>query len=216
MLNVLSPPEAAPASAAALARALGLGAEAERDLARFRELVEAGNARMNLVGPSALAEFWPRHAYDGGQLLQLEPQAVRWADLGSGAGLPGVVLAIALKGRAGACVQLVETLAKRCRFLREVVAELALPAEVVEGRAEAQAPRGVQVVTARAVAPLERLLGFAQPYLRTGATGLFLKGRGAAAEVAQARTSWRFEAELTPSLSHGEGCIVRVRGLARG
>ena len=216
MSDVLSQPDTLPRSAAELAQALNLGAAAAADLTRYRELVEAGNARLNLVGPSALAEFWPRHAYDGAQLLQLAPYATRWADLGSGAGLPGVVLAIALKGRPGAHVQLVESLAKRCRFLREIVAELGLPAEVVEGRAEAQSPPPVQVVTARALAPLERLLGYAQPYLRGDAVGLFLKGRSAAEDVAAARSAWRFSADLLPSRSHPEGRIVRITGLAHG
>ncbi len=210
----LAPPP--PDSAAELAAWLGLGAEAERDLTRYRELLGEWGGRMNLVGPSALREFWPRHAFDGAQLLRLAPEAVRWADLGAGAGLPGLVLAIALKGRPGAEVLLVESLGKRCRFLQAVVDELALPARVLAGRAEAQTPPPVQAVTARAVAPLETLLEFARPFLRGRAVGLFLKGRGAAAEVEAARARWRFRAELIPSLSDAHGRIVRVEGLARG
>lgn len=204
-------------SAAALAHALGLGAGVAADLERYRELLAEWSGRMNLVGPSALAEFWPRHAHDGAQLLRLAPDALRWADLGSGAGLPGIVLAIALKGRPGAEVLLVESLQKRCRFLQAVVDALQLPARVVAGRAEDQPATAVEVVTARAVAPLERLLGYARPFLRGGATGLFLKGRGAGAEVEQARAAgWRFHAELLPSLTDPEGRVVRVRGLSRG
>ncbi len=208
-------PGASPADAGELAAALGLGEAAARDFARYRELLAEGNARMNLVGPSALAQFWPRHAWDGAQLLQLAPEALRFADLGSGAGLPGVVLAIALKGREGARVTLVDSLAKRCRFLQEVVDELALPAEVVHARVEDAPVPAVDVVTARAVAPLSVLFDYVRPYLRAGATALLLKGRTAGTELAEARRSWRADAELLPSRSDPEGRIVRVRRLER-
>lgn len=205
----------APANAGELAAALGLGEAAAQDFARHRELLEQANAHVNLVGPSALAEFWPRHAWDGAQLLLAAPQARRFADLGSGAGLPGLVLAIALKGREGARVFLVDSLAKRCRFLQAVVDELQLPADVVHARAEEAPAPVVDVVTARAVAPLPVLFGYARPYLRAGATALFLKGRTVEAELAEARRTWRAEVDLLPSLSDPEGRIVRVRRLAR-
>ncbi|MBE7217663.1 MAG: 16S rRNA (guanine(527)-N(7))-methyltransferase RsmG [Caulobacteraceae bacterium] len=213
-----APPDASalPASADALAARLGLGEAAAGDFARYRELLEDWSGRMNLVGPSALADFWPRHAADCAQLLALAPQAVRWADLGSGAGLPGMILAIALKGRPRAEVLLVESLQKRCRFLEAVVDTLKLPARVVEGRAEVQTPPAVEVVTARAVAPLDTLFGYALPFMRKGATGLFLKGRGAQAELDAARRRWRVRAELLPSATDAEARIVRVRSLARG
>ena len=105
---------------------------------------------MNLVGPSALAAFWLRHAYDSAQLLFLAPEALTWADLGAGAGFPGIVLAIKLKGREGAHVHLVESMAKRCRFLSEVVAALDLPATVHNVRAESLEIK-VDAVTARAL-----------------------------------------------------------------
>lgn len=204
-----------PANAGELAAALGLGEAAALDFARHRELLAQANAHVNLVGPSALAEFWPRHAWDGAQLLLAAPQARRFADLGSGAGLPGLVLAIALKGREGARVVLVDSLAKRCRFLQAVVDELQLPAEVVHARAEDAPAPAVDVVTARALAPLYVLFGYARPYLRAGATALFLKGRTVETELAEARRSWRAEVDLLPSLSDPEGRIVRVRRLAR-
>lgn len=210
----ISPAEA-PADAGELAAALGLDDAAAHDFVRYRELLGEANAHMNLVGPSALAEFWPRHAWDGAQLLRFAPAARRFADLGSGAGLPGVVLAIALKGREGAQVILVESLVKRCRFLQAVVDELQLPAQVVHARAENAPAFPVDVVTARAVAPLHVLFGYARPYVRAGAVALFLKGRSAAAELAEARRTWRTDAELLPSLSDEEGRVVRVRSLAR-
>ncbi len=205
-----------PDDADAFAAATGATPVQMADLLRYRELLQDWNGRMNLVGPSALASFWPRHAYDSAQLLGLAPDARVWADLGTGAGLPGVVLAILLKGREGARVHLVESLAKRCRFLGEVVAALDLPAEVHNARAEAvMIPEPVDIVTARALAPFARLLGYAFPLLRSGATGLFLKGQGVDEEITEARRSWRFQAELLPSASSDTGRIVKVTGLAR-
>lgn len=184
------------------------------DLTAYLALLTDWNERMNLVGPSALAQFWPRHAFDSAQLRDLAPDAMTWADLGAGAGFPGVILAILLKGRPHAMVHLVDSLAKRCRFLSEVVQALDLPAQVHNTRAE-DLKLKVDVVTARAVAPLPRLLGFAEPYLKRGATGLFLKGQDAPAELAQARETWKFESVLTQSLSNPDGHIVEIKGLSR-
>ena len=184
------------------------------DLEAFRlRLVEA-NAVMNLVGPDSLPDFWNRHVWDSAQLLDLAPEAKTWADLGAGAGFPGLVLSIMLKGRAGAHVWLIDSLAKRCRFLQEVVNALSLPATVIVGRAEAQSVT-CDIVTARAVAPMEKLLGYAQPYFQRGAQGLFLKGERAESELIEARKSWHFEAELAPSQSDVRGRIVTIRSLRR-
>jgi 16S rRNA (guanine527-N7)-methyltransferase len=185
------------------------------DVERYRALLEDWNTRMNLVGPSAMATFWRRHALDSAQLLKIEPHAKVWADLGTGAGLPGVILAILLKGVPGARVHLVESLLKRCRFLEVAVRALELPASVHRARAESLKLTGIEVVTARACAPLTRLLGYAAPAMRGGTRGLFLKGRDADAEIAEARRSWRFEVELIPSVSDPSGRIVRVEKLAR-
>jgi len=184
------------------------------ELERFHVLLAEWNAVMNLVGPSTLASFWNRHAWDSAQLLKLDPAARTWADLGAGAGLPGVVLAILGKGRQGFHVHLVESMAKRCRFLAEVTAELDLPVTIHNDRAE-NLDLAVDSVTARACAPLSRLLGYARPYLAMGATGWFLKGQDVASEMEEAAKSWRFEAEIVPSLSDPRGRIVRVRRLRR-
>jgi 16S rRNA (guanine527-N7)-methyltransferase len=182
------------------------------DLEAFRAALAGWNTRMNLVGPSALAEFWRRHAYDSAQLLELEPDALRWADLGAGAGFPGIVLAILLKGKAGAMVHLVESMAKRCRFLEAMVEQLTLPAMVHHARAE-DLDISVDVVCARACAPMTKLFVYARPYLRRGAIGLFMKGQDVVAELESATKSWRFEAELIDSRSHTDGRIVRMRKL---
>ena len=184
------------------------------DLEVFALRLAEANAVMNLVGPDTLPDIWNRHYWDSAQLLALEPAARTWADLGAGAGFPGVVLAILLKETPGPHVWLIDSLGKRCRFLEQVVDELRLPATVINGRAEAQALK-VDVVTARAVAPMEKLLGYAQPYLQRGARGLFLKGEKAELEVAEARRVWQFDCDLSVSRSDPRGRIVSVRSLRR-
>lgn len=184
------------------------------ELETFLEMLTDANAVMNLVGPDTLPDFWNRHAWDSAQLLSLAREAKTWADLGAGAGFPGVVLAVLLKGRADTHVWLIDSLGKRCRFLEEVVDRLVLPATVINGRAEAQTLT-VDIVTARAVAPMEKLLGYAQPYLQRGAGGLFLKGEKAESEVAEARKVWQFQAALSVSRSDPRGRIVSVRSLRR-
>lgn len=185
------------------------------DLEQYRSYLTDWNQRMNLVGPATLDVFWSRHAWDSAQILPLAPEAKTWADLGTGAGLPGIVLAILGKGRPGFHVHLVDSLAKRCRFLTEVVTALDLPATVHNSRAE-DLSLAVDIVTARACAPLSRLFGYAQPYFKRGATGLFLKGQDVASDLEEATRSWDFEADVLPSLSDARGRIVRVRRLGRG
>ena len=191
-----------------------VGATAERlaDAEAFRVMLAEANETMNLVGASTLDAFWSRHFVDSAQLLWFAPRAVVWADLGAGAGLPGLVLAILLKGRPGAHVHLVESMAKRCGFLRRVVDNLALPATVHNARAESL-KLGVDVVTARACAPLDRLLDFARPYLAEGAQGLFLKGSGVNAEIAVARRRRAFRAEASVSLSDRRGRVVAIQDM---
>jgi len=200
--------------AASFAAATGATDAQVADLTRFLEMLEAGNAVMNLVGPKTIPDFWNRHAWDSAQLLRLAPDALVWADLGAGAGFPGLVLAILGKGRPGFHVHLVESMAKRCRFLTEVVNALNLPATVHNERAE-NLDLAVDIVTARACAPLVRLLGYARPYLKSGAVGLFLKGQDVAAEMSEAARSWEFEADVIPSKSDERGRIVRVKRLGR-
>lgn len=184
------------------------------DLERFIDRLTEANAVMNLIGPDTLPDVWGRHIRDSAQLLDLAPDARTWADLGAGAGFPGIVLAILLKREQKSHVWLIDSLGKRCRFLQEVVDALSLRATVINGRAEENAVR-VDVVTARAVAAMDKLLGYAQPYLQRGAQGLFLKGEKAEVEVAEARKVWHFESDLSVSRSDPRGRIVSVRSLRR-
>lgn len=201
-------------SAADFAAVSGASEAQMADLEALRVLLVAWNANMNLVGPATLPAYWSRHAWDSAQLLRYAPTALTWADLGAGAGFPGLVLAVMLKGRPGAKVHLVESMAKRCRFLSEVVAALALPAQVHNARAEAL-KLTVDVVTARAVAPLSKLLGYAEPYMARKAVGLFLKGLDVGVEIEEATKYWNFDPERLPSLSDPRGQVLRIERLSR-
>jgi 16S rRNA (guanine527-N7)-methyltransferase len=209
---LLDPPEVV--DGASFAARLGASDAVVADLERLLALLSDWNARINLVSAASLGDFWPRHVFDSAQLLGLAPAARTWVDIGAGAGFPGLVLAILLKDTPGARVHLVESQAKRCRFLVEAVETLALPAEVHNARAEDLSLK-VDVVTARAVAPLGRLLAFAQPYLAKGAVGLFLKSEAVEAEIADARKAWRFTCDVSPSFSDPRGRVLKLEGLAR-
>ena len=183
-----------------------------RELRRWQEV-------KNLVGPGTLDQVWTRHIADSLQLLDLAPDARAWVDLGSGAGFPGLVLGIAARERAGMRADLVESNGRKCAFLRHVVRLTRAAATIHQARVETVIAqfKDVEVVTARALAPLSRLLAWAEPLLKTGATGLFPKGREVEAELTEAAKSWRFEADLVPSRTDSEGRIVRIHSLkARG
>jgi len=186
------------------------------DLQSFHDILARQNEVMNLVGPATLPDYWSRHVLDSAQLLDHRPDARIWADLGAGAGFPGVVLAILLKHTEGAapCVYLVESLAKRCRFLTDVVTVLNLPAKIINDRAE-NVRLKADVVTARAVAPMTRLLGFAENFVRAGADAWFLKGENVESELTDAGKGWHFDVTLHESISDPRGRVVHVERLRR-
>lgn len=198
-------------------RDLGLpvSQETAQRLETFRRLLAEWNEHTNLVGPKELDLFWSRHALDSAQLLRLAPEAKRWIDLGSGAGFPALVLACFLAEQEGASVHMVESIGKKARFLNEVIQAAGLPAQVFNMRIEdfgAGAGR-YDVVTARALAPLNRLIPYAKPILDRGAQGLFHKGADLDAEMAAANDALNggaYRAEVLESLSDPRGRIVRV------
>jgi 16S rRNA (guanine527-N7)-methyltransferase len=175
-------------------------------------------ATMNLIAPSTIPTIWTRHVADSLQVLPLAAGAKRWLDFGSGAGFPGLVIACALVETVGAQMHLVESTQKKAAFLRETVDALHLPAIVHAQRIEDFTRTNklrFEVVTARAVAPLEKLLGYANPLLKTGAIGLFPKGQDVEAELTQASKSWKIGAELIPSKTDPHARIVLVRRLVK-
>jgi 16S rRNA (guanine527-N7)-methyltransferase len=197
--------------------ALSVSRETVERLDSFVELLQRWQAIKNLVAPTTLPEVWERHILDSAQLLPLLDPHRRLADLGSGAGFPGIVLAILGSGTPGFHVDLVESNQRKSAFLQEAVRITRAPAAVRPLRIEdyvRQAP-AVDVVTARALAPLEALLDLAEPLLKTGAEALFLKGRQAEEELTQARRSWRIDATMIASRTDPHGRIVHVRQAER-
>ena len=182
------------------------------------ELLLRWSTHTNLIARSTLPTIWTRHIADSLQLLPLAPNTKCWIDLGSGAGFPGLVIACALAGEPGAKVHLVESIQKKATFLCEAAERLQLPATVHAVRIE-DFGKNLQfrpdVVTARALAPLDELLELAQPLLRTGALGLFPKGQDVEVELTKASKSWNIEASLVPSKTNPESRIVVVKKLRR-
>ncbi|GJE36388.1 16S rRNA (guanine(527)-N(7))-methyltransferase RsmG [Methylobacterium persicinum] len=168
----------------------------------------------NLVGPSTLSEVWSRHVADALQLLTLAPDAKTWLDLGSGAGIPGLILAIAGRER-GIRVTLVESNARKCAFLTEAARLTGAPAAIRNTRIEGVIATlaGTDVVCARALAPLDQLLAWSEPLLKSGTMGLFPKGRDVQAELTQATTRWTVAHDLVPSRTDPDARIVRVSAL---
>jgi 16S rRNA (guanine527-N7)-methyltransferase len=185
-------------------------------LDRFVALLFRWQQRINLIAPSTEQTLWTRHVADSLQLLPLVPQARIWADLGSGGGFPGIVIACALADVAGARVHLVETNNKKIAFLREAVRTTGAPAIVRATRVEdfaAGPPEPIDVVAARALAPLPKLLQLASPLLKSGALGVFPKGEDVTSELTEASKSWKIQASLTQSRTDPMAHIVVVREL---
>ncbi len=183
-------------------------------LDRFVELLLAAQRTMNLVGDKTIHSLWTRHIADSLQLLPLATGAKTWMDFGSGAGFPGLVIACALKDHPGAMVHLIESTQKKARFLVDVIQALALPATVHPVRVEqfVNEFRGsVEVVTARALAPLSKLLDYGEKLLTRGSLGLFPKGQHVGSELTEAAKYWTIEFELVLSKTSPDGRIVVVR-----
>jgi 16S rRNA (guanine527-N7)-methyltransferase len=210
--------EALAADRAAALALIPVSRETEARLDRFIERLVEFQQHTNLIAPSTIPTIWSRHVADSLQLLALAPEARVWVDLGSGGGFPGLVIAAALADRPGTTIHLVESKKKKAKFLEETARLIGAPAQVHPVRIEdfVQNFRArADAVTARALAPLEALLGLAEPLLRKGAHGLFLKGQDVASELTQASKCWNIESELVPSKTQPQSRIVIVRGLKR-
>jgi 16S rRNA (guanine527-N7)-methyltransferase len=208
-----------PELAADRSRALALTPVSRETLDRLDRFVAVlldWQQRMNLIASSTEPKLWTRHIADSLQLLALAPQARIWVDLGSGGGFPGVVIACALADRPGARMHLVERSTKKAAFLREAVHATGAPAEVhavgLEDFVENPAAP-VDVVTARALAPLAALLTATYPLLKTGTLGLFPKGQDVDAELTEAAKCWSIQSSLAPSLTDPKARIVCITGI---
>ncbi len=171
----------------------------------------------NLVGSGTLDDIWTRHIVDSLQLLAAAPNAKTWLDLGSGAGFPGLVLAIAGQPQ-GLRVDLVESNSRKCAFLRHVARLTEAPATIHEARLETIIPQFVgraDIVSARALASLTKLVEWTEPLLKAGTTGLFPKGRDVDAELTEASRSWKLGTEILPSQTDSSARILRITSIER-
>lgn len=191
--------------------------ETLRRLIQYESLLQKWQKSINLVSANTLPELWRRHMLDSSQLAALAPDNARvWIDLGSGGGFPGLVIAILLRERPGFHMHLVESDQRKCVFLREVARLTDAPATVHALRIEdfaAKPALSADIVSARALAPLDRLFGWAAPLFGPDTLGLLLKGQGVRDELTLARKNWIFDAELSPSQSDPVGSVLKVRGL---
>jgi len=202
---------------AEFAQAFRVSRETIHRLSRYADLLAHWQKTTNLIAASTLPDLWRRHFADSAQLRTLAQNARLWLDLGSGAGFPGLVIAILEAGRPDFRMHLVESNRKKCAFLAEVARETSAPvtihAERIEDFANSRDRVIPDVVSVRALAPLPRLFELANPFFGEATRGLFLKGREVEHEIEAARAEWDFTARLHPSLTASDSSIVEVTGL---
>ena len=209
-------PEVAAESSDCLNRFDFVTDRAKARLESYVALLRKWQATHNLVSSATLDEVWSRHVLDSAQLLRIVPDARRWIDLGSGAGFPGMVVAILLAETEGARVTLVESNAKKCAFLRAVARETNAPVDVACERIESFAQRhhdGVDVISARALASFADLCVLALPMMESDTALLLLKGQDFVYEEQEASKCWGYDLNLTESVTDPGGRIVTVRNL---
>ena len=191
-------------------------------LETYAALLKRWQKTINLVAPSTLDEVWHRHFADSAQLWRYRPEKGQestqtWLDLGSGAGFPGLVLAIMASETGGTRHILVESDSRKAAFMREVARETRVAVDILGMRIEnpeTQAKVGkADCVTARALAPLSRLVEIAAPYFASSTLGMFLKGRDVSAELENAARDWQFAFELIPSVTEEAGRVVLLKAL---
>ena len=195
----------------AFARALNVSRETLALFAHWQALLCQWQARINLVSPASLGAFWTRHALDSAQLAALAPEgAARFIDLGSGAGFPGLAIALMRRHIPGTSVTLVEANAKKAAFLRTVIDSTRAPAKVLNARIETVPAKPYDVITARALAPLQTLLPLAARFAGPDTVMLFPKGRNVLKELDAVRESWMLDHDILPSLTDAGASIVKI------
>lgn len=201
-----------PFGPAEFAARLNVSRETLARLEAYADLLTDWNARHNLVARSTLPDLWRRHMWDSAQILPLIPEtASSLADLGSGAGFPGLVLAALLRDRVA--VTLHEATAKKCAFLAAAAERMDVAVTIRNARMEDLPPQPFDVVTARACAPLPLLLDYAHRFMGPNSVCLFLKGQSVGSELTEATKYWKMEATQTPSATDPSGAIVTVKKL---
>jgi 16S rRNA (guanine527-N7)-methyltransferase len=185
-----------------------------RRLEIYANLLQKWQRAVNLVGPSTLDDLWMRHFADSLQVSDAVPAARHWLDLGSGAGFPGLVTAIRYADAAGTKVHLIEANQRKCAFLREVSRETGAPAIIHCGRIEDILPSldaKIEAVSARALAPLATLIGYAEKFIDAGAVGVFSKGKQVDAELTDSLTIGKYLITTMGSKTSSPARLVLVR-----
>ena len=199
----------------------GVSRESRKRLGIYVRELERWNRRINLVGPKTIGQVWTRHVADALQLIPLLPEGTRGiVDLGSGGGVPGLVLALALAGERDIHMTLVESNAKKAAFLRQVAQKAGVRVNIINQRIEHLDPADLgagpdMAVTARALAPLPELLELSWPLLRAGAVGIFLKGQDVERELTEATRYWKIKAKKVPSITDEKAEILIVEEARR-
>ena len=179
----------------------------------YGELLVKWQSKINLVSGKTLDDIWLRHFLDSAQLFRLLPSKNKSIlDVGSGAGFPGLVLV--LMGARN--VTLIESDTKKCMFLREVLRQTGKSANIVNCRIEEYGHREFDIVTARALAPMERLLSYVKPYFGAHTKGLFPKGEQVDEELTKAMKQWKLEVSRVPSITSNTGVILVVEKILSG
>ena len=185
-------------------------------LTLYADLLRRWNPKINLVSKSTLDDIWDRHFLDSAQLFDMAPAAGSWADLGAGGGFPGAVVAIlASELRPDLSVTLLEADQRKGVFLRTVLRETGSYGVVIARRIEQAKPLGADIVSARALAPLNKLLSFAHRHMAPSGTALFLKGANSRQEVDEALEHWRFDCETYPSKTDKEAVVLKIGEIER-
>ena len=195
-------------------RLVSVSRETEERLAIFVDLLDRWRPKTNLIAAATFPSVWTRHIADSAQLLALAPTAKRWLDMGSGAGFPGLVIAIKLADVPGAIVHCIESDGRKCAFLREAARATDAAAQIHPLRVEAVAPEGlgpVDAVTARAFAPLPLTLELARPWMERGAIAVFPRGESARDQVAALPEARTYAIETLPSVVNPKAAILRIR-----
>ena len=184
-------------------------------LSAYTELVEKWNPAINLISKSSISQIWHRHIIDSAQIiLRIPPENSQWCDLGSGGGFPGIVLAILAKELYPETrMVLVESDRRKSVFLREAARVLDIFVAIKTQRIEDIEPQYVDVLTARALAPLSTLCGYAYRHLKPEGVAIFPKGATATREIEDAQKLWRFDYDVTHSLTDPEALVLAVRGV---
>jgi 16S rRNA (guanine527-N7)-methyltransferase len=198
-------------SAADFQAATGVSRETLERLEIYVALLTEWSGRMNLVARSTLSTIWHRHMLDSAQLAPMVPAEARtFVDLGSGAGFPGLVLAIMLADRPGVAVHLIDSTGKKANFLRAVTEKTGAPTKIYNQRIEDVTPFAVDVVTARALAPLDKLIGYAYPFLTAETVCLLMKGQHVEDELTAAHKIWNMRVDRHPSWTEPRGSVLSV------